>query len=102
MNFQFIHKKGGCNTQKSDYQAYSNGNINFGPSFFSTRMGCEDDKDYVFVNALKNSKSFSNTGNSKSFSNTGGLIILKDSKGKVTMNLMPNQLSVLKFQLLSH
>ncbi len=32
--------KGGCNTQKSDYQAYSNGNINFGPSFFSTRMGC--------------------------------------------------------------
>ena len=50
--------RGGCNTQNSGYQAYLNGSINFGPGFSSTRMGCMNDKDNIFVNALKNSKSF--------------------------------------------
>jgi heat shock protein HslJ len=69
----------GCNIGTTSYTAYSNGDINFG-GFAMTNKLCSKDIDDRIIDTFQKSKSFSKTGD---------LISLKDSKGIVTMNLMP-------------
>ena len=48
----------GCNVMSGNIEAYVNGSINFN-IFTSTGRVCEDDKDFVYVNALTNAAMYS-------------------------------------------
>jgi hypothetical protein len=48
----------GCNSHSASYQIELNGRIRFGP-FRSTKKGCLNDKDSIYLNSLKSSVSYS-------------------------------------------
>jgi hypothetical protein len=62
---------GECNVHKASYDAFTNGTIIFG-NFTSTNKPCTNDKDSVYVNSLRNSKSFSRNKDTITFTNVKG------------------------------
>ncbi len=67
----------GCNSQRSNYKAFSNGSITFN-SFVSTRIACANNFDFQYTNALVQSVTYVQSRNQ---------IILRNSAGSTTIIL---------------
>ncbi len=71
----------GCNSHNGVYQAFQNGTIKFG-EFVGTKRACSQDFDSKYLEALRNSVSFTK-------SSENGRITLFDAYKQVTIILTP-------------